>query len=475
MEQQKRRQIKELVYQACTKSTGNQIDPTTLSNIKNICKKSDDSLECAFEQIWHSLKNKSSQPRYYALLLVNELFTRSAKFRQQLCQQFQEFIALTVTGDEEMVTSKKKKQERKKSATTSSSSDIFSSNMSQKMIIYELPPPQKYATLLRETALRCIEEWEEKYGATYPPLKLGYSFLKKVCKIRMPNIREQREYNQRRQEERDENTKKIALLKYDRVKQEYNDNLVPLSITLQQMEICFKMIVPDFEDLFGDVFTSSGKEATQQQESNQPVITENTSTTSNTAASSSNADEDDWEDVDLETNNVTNEEEVFAAIAEDEEYNDNSQLIDDGYDDLNHFILSAGLGSSSYEITVEHSLDNLKNVDNTLAFDLLQEALAEVKTKYQPMVKEWLSVLTALVLPPDTPLHEKQKYDQIMRVIIELKEKINEGVTKCTELNIKSQGKKKTRYSVPELSVNSMNLKRKAEKSTDSNKRRKLL
>ena len=47
-----------------------------------------------------------------------------------------------------------------------------------------LPPPYPAASQLKQQTLLAIQQWNEKFGPSYPKLKLGYEFLKfnkKVC------------------------------------------------------------------------------------------------------------------------------------------------------------------------------------------------------------------------------------------------------------------------------------------------------
>ena len=41
-----------------------------------------------------------------------------------------------------------------------------------------LPPPRAAAKLLKEQALKAVQEWNAKYGKAYKKLALGFGFLK---------------------------------------------------------------------------------------------------------------------------------------------------------------------------------------------------------------------------------------------------------------------------------------------------------
>lgn len=445
------------------------IDPKLLSQIKKLCKQSDEYVQCAFDQLWHHLKDKkSSQVRFYALLVSNELFKRSSKFRSLLCNLFQEFISNVVTGNEENLNNTQKRNRKKKSDTLTCASNLLK--------VCELPPPAKFANLLRNKALYCIEEWQENYGAIYKPLQLGYRYLKDVLRMKFPNIRQQREQELKLQQEREEAAKKLALLKYDRMKSEYIQYIGLLRACLNEMDICFKIIVPDFVDIFEQNSEASREqvETSNSLQSNSTVLTAENSNSSNSdaAVKESNDDDDEWEQVIMTTDSVSNldDEELHRSINLNE---DNNLLysIGDEYDSIDDFILGTGLGSSDYEITIESSVSNLKNTDNDAAYEIIKERLPELRNKWKPMVLDWLSILTTLQFPEGTSQEKKQLYEQILRSVVETKEQIEQYLQRCQYLEIKSRENKGMHsiWAVPQLDIRDLCLKRKRPNQSGSN------
>ena len=47
-----------------------------------------------------------------------------------------------------------------------------------------LPPPRPAAKTLKESALKAIQEWHNKFGKAYKKLALGYNFLKFQKRVR---------------------------------------------------------------------------------------------------------------------------------------------------------------------------------------------------------------------------------------------------------------------------------------------------
>ena len=80
--------------------------------------------------------------------VINELFNRSHRFRELLVADMQEYLELTVETNVDL----------------------------------PLPPPKPAAKLLKEQALRAMQEWYNKFGKAYKKLGLGYTYLKN-CKM----------------------------------------------------------------------------------------------------------------------------------------------------------------------------------------------------------------------------------------------------------------------------------------------------
>lgn len=73
---------------------------------------------------------------------MEELFSRSHRFRTLIADEFPQFLQLTV-------------------------------GIHQK----SLPPPNNVAAKLKEFAVALVKMWYEKYGESYRPLAIGFDFL----------------------------------------------------------------------------------------------------------------------------------------------------------------------------------------------------------------------------------------------------------------------------------------------------------
>ncbi|KAJ2964417.1 hypothetical protein NQZ79_g628 [Umbelopsis isabellina] len=80
--------------------------------------------------------------RYSSLQLIEELFTRSHKFRTLIADEFPQFLQLTIGIHRN-----------------------------------PLPPPKNVASKLKEYAVALVKLWYEKYGENYRPFAIGYDYL----------------------------------------------------------------------------------------------------------------------------------------------------------------------------------------------------------------------------------------------------------------------------------------------------------
>ena len=98
------------------------------------------------------LSQEHAEIRLSAFQVLDQLFARSHQFRTLVISNFQEFLELTLGTDHER----------------------------------PLPPPREVAQRLRQAATRAVRGWNEKYGAAYKKLALGFHFLKHSKQVGKP-------------------------------------------------------------------------------------------------------------------------------------------------------------------------------------------------------------------------------------------------------------------------------------------------
>ncbi|PVD29818.1 hypothetical protein C0Q70_09075, partial [Pomacea canaliculata] len=111
---------------------------------------------------------------------------RSHAFRELLVSDFQNFLELTVETDHNQ----------------------------------PLPPPRSAAVKLRSDTLKAIQQWQDKFGAAYKKLSLGYNYLKSCKHVDFSDIRARSQAERRRNELQQEQKQKALAAKLDKVQKE---------------------------------------------------------------------------------------------------------------------------------------------------------------------------------------------------------------------------------------------------------------
>ncbi|MCO5586011.1 hypothetical protein L7F22_039948 [Adiantum nelumboides] len=193
---------------SATTSPADALDVGFLSSIKRLVRASDDNVRLAFSMLISKLKNKHSQVRYLALLIVDELFTRSKLFRTFLIDDFETFMLFSVGYRTDC----------------------------------PLPPPVSRATLLRAKSMEVLEKWIDCFGPHYKPLRLGYEYLKNTLHLQFPNLRQAAAQAEQHRKEREERSRALVLEKYETLKHEFPALCSDIEQTLKQLDECFEIL-----------------------------------------------------------------------------------------------------------------------------------------------------------------------------------------------------------------------------------------
>lgn len=124
-----------------------------LARMTGVPRSSEEQLSHAYHLLMAQLSQDHAEIRLSAFQAIDELFARSHQFRMLVVSNFQEFLELTLGTDHEQ----------------------------------PLPPPREVAQRLRQAATRAIQGWNEKYGAAYKKLALGYHFLRHSKQVGRPH------------------------------------------------------------------------------------------------------------------------------------------------------------------------------------------------------------------------------------------------------------------------------------------------
>ncbi|KAI5061978.1 hypothetical protein GOP47_0022517 [Adiantum capillus-veneris] len=200
-------QLSSLIDSATT-SPADALELGLLASIKRLVRASDDNVRLAFCLLIAKLRNKHAQVRYLALLIVDELFTRSKLFRTLIVDDFETFMLFSVGYRTDC----------------------------------PLPPPVSRATVLRAKSMEVLEKWNDSYGPHYKPLRLGYEYLKNTLHLQFPNLRQAAAQAEQQRKEREERSRALALEKFENLKHEFPALYSDIEQTLKQLDECFEIL-----------------------------------------------------------------------------------------------------------------------------------------------------------------------------------------------------------------------------------------
>ncbi|KAJ3088341.1 hypothetical protein HK102_008980 [Quaeritorhiza haematococci] len=183
-------------------SEGEQnLNETLLKDIKNRCKKHSDNVQVVYDVLMTQLSKTHAQIRYSCVQLAAVLFPRSHLFRQTLLNSFPAFCERTL-------------------------------GINQK----NLPPPKDWAQKLRQLTLTVVKEWQEKFGASYKQLDLGFKYLSENLGIsfQVDDIHFATSRAQAERERRVAEKKKEA---FENALKEMNETRLDVEENLQKMAI----------------------------------------------------------------------------------------------------------------------------------------------------------------------------------------------------------------------------------------------
>ncbi|GAB6019008.1 hypothetical protein CHUAL_000641 [Chamberlinius hualienensis] len=200
-----------------TVSGKQELDQDLMKNIKVACKKSDDYINHTYRLLMHQLEEDHSEIRFSTVLICDELFRRSHRFRELLVSEFQSFLELTVgcNNDE------------------------------------ELPPPKAVAVKLKRKTLECIGQWHSKFGDGYKKLRLGYNFLKDCKQINFNDISDRSLAQQAAEREANQRQEIINNEKLSQLQLEIKELLPEINSCVEKMRVCIQILRSS--DVFQDI------------------------------------------------------------------------------------------------------------------------------------------------------------------------------------------------------------------------------
>ncbi|XP_041609147.1 UV-stimulated scaffold protein A isoform X1 [Vulpes lagopus] len=367
-----------------------QLNPEKMKELKKICKSSEEHLSHTYHLLTTQLSQEHAQIRLSAFQAIDELFARSHQFRMLVVSNFQEFLDLTLGTDHEQ----------------------------------PLPPPREVAQKLRQAATRAVHEWNEKYGAAYKKLALGYHFLRHSKQVDFQDVSARTLAERKREEEKQKRLDRIYKERSERAVREMEEMSEEIRSCLTEVETCFRLLVPfDFATGLGTAsplvaFPVSEESARCQAgavnhgDEEQPCCSKTLIACAHLPGA------------------VSGEGPPQTATGAKEEEGD-SDGDSDSDSDGEGFVRRHGLGSHKYTLDVELSSDGLRvheNEDNHAVIHSARDALKLIQNKFLPAVCSWVQLFTRAGV-----------HGGHLEAAIDLKAELETALRRSGELDIKPE------------------------------------
>jgi len=343
------------------------VDENLLKEIK-MCVKQDQTLVAvAYEYLRELLIDKSSQPRLLAVQIIGELFQRSKQFRSLLAKELKFFLDNAVGID----------------------------------TCKPLPEPVSTAQLLREQALQLVAQWGQNHSGSYPEIRAAYRYLESK-KLLLPHIQMHTLQAEAEAERRSQTTQRLLKVKYMQAQLEIPSMLEDIQECVAQIEECYKILVPDM----GLTQSSNPGERSSWPFNNEDLdACTGKKATEKVPCASLVEEREEEDDISWESGfgcadaSVSPVQPTHVFTAENSNAgNQNTSLEDSEFSSseaIEEFASSSGLVSMAYSIQIE-----VKSIAESVSTELnpivlhFQEHIKILKTKYLPLIEEWISTLT---------------------------------------------------------------------------------
>ncbi|XP_045844606.1 UV-stimulated scaffold protein A isoform X2 [Meles meles] len=367
-----------------------KLNPEKMKELKKICKSSEEHLSHAYHLLMAQLSQDHAEIRLSTFQAIDELFTRSHQFRMLVVSNFQEFLELTLGTDHEQ----------------------------------PLPPPREVAQRLRQAATRAIQGWNEKYGAAYKKLALGYHFLRHSKQVDFQDVSARTLAERKQEEEKQKRLDRIYREKSERAIREMEEMAEEIRRCLTEVESCFRLLVPlDFATGLGaslptaafDVSVESAPSwvsARNHGDEEQPCCSKTLLAAAGCPGASSGAGSPQT-----------------TAGAKDKEEDEEEDSDRDS--DEEEFVRCHGLGSHKYTLDVELSSDSLRvheDEDNHAVIQSARESLKLIQNKFLPAVRSWVQLFTRAGI-----------HGGHLEAAIDLKAELETTLQRSEELDIKPE------------------------------------
>ncbi|XP_036903122.1 UV-stimulated scaffold protein A isoform X2 [Sturnira hondurensis] len=337
-----------------------QLNPEKMKELKKICKSSEEQLSRTYHLLMAQLNQEHAQIRLSAFQIVRELFGRSHLFRVLVVSNFQEFLELTLGTDH-----------RK-----------------------PLPPPREVAQRLKQAVALAVQSWNEKFGAAYKKLALGYHFLKHSQQVDFQDVNARTPAERKREEEKQRRLDRIYRGRAEQAVREMQEMSEEIRGCLVEADSCFRLLLPfDLGPCLGATPPTAARAMSKQGtprpagppdlgDEEQPCCSKTLPGCTRPPAA---------------TSGEGPSQASTGAPSEEGDEGDEGDEEDEEDSDQEEFVRHHGLGSHKYTLDVELHSDGLRvqaDEDNCAVIQSAQDALKLIRNKFLPAVCSWVQLFT---------------------------------------------------------------------------------
>lgn len=208
------KKVKTLVRKI-THSGDTDLNNEDLKELKTICKSFEEQqMVTVYKECFKCLGKSHSQVRVATLKLIDYLFQKSHIIRRRLLDDFNTFIELTLA-----ITQKPKEK-------------------------LTLPPPKKFANLLKELTAKCIYKWHADFGRGYEKLRYAYKHLSEHRLVDFSQFRVHTHEQLIRQQKLKEQQEKILTRSIENRLKEFRELKPEIEQLLAQIESLIDLLLP---------------------------------------------------------------------------------------------------------------------------------------------------------------------------------------------------------------------------------------
>jgi len=190
-----------------------ELNALDMKKLKSICRQSDDNIERVFRLLFHYLNKNHSQIRVTTLLIINELFNRSHRFRQLICNNLYELFELCLE-----INGKRK-----------------------------LPKPKSFAIELKNKSIEFIQKWNQNFGEEYEELSSAFKYLIDHKIVDFNDRLVVNESQRKLLEEEEIKKKNIIKLKVEKAIEELKEIETEVKSLFTQINNCFELLLPKMD------------------------------------------------------------------------------------------------------------------------------------------------------------------------------------------------------------------------------------